>query len=277
MSTDNKFVLNFCPTGMIPTKQMTPHVPLSPEEIVTEVVTSPVPITMVHLHARDENGHPTWKRSVYAQIISGIREHNDDVVICVSTSGRNWSEFAKRSDVLTLGGDLKPDMASLTLSSLNFNQVASVNEPQMIKDLAAMMQHNGIKAELEIFDVGMMNYARYLADRGLIGSPFYYNIIMGNIACAQATPLHLGTILSNRYHPSIFSVGGVGSYQLIANVLGLASGGGVRIGLEDNIWADVGCTKLATNHGLLTRITAIAGAMGLSAMSGAELRKELRL
>ena len=269
------YILNFCPTGMIPTKDMTPHVPTTPREIVRDVVDSPVPITMVHIHARDDEGNPTYDKDVYARIISGIRDHNEDTVICVSTSGRNWSEFEKRSEVLDLEGDVAPDMASLTLSSLNFNRQASINEPQMIRDLASKMRDRGIWPELEIFDTGMVNYARYLISKELVLQPCYFNIIMGNIACAQVDPIVLGAILCDLPIGSLFSVGGVGDYQLQANVLGLACGGGVRIGLEDNIWRTPERKELATNHFLLSRINAIAGAMELSPMPPQVFRERL--
>lgn len=274
MSTGN-YVLNFCPTGMIPTKGMTPHVSVSPREIVRDVVDSPVPITMVHVHARDCDGFPTHDKEIYARIISGIRDHNEDIVICVSTSGRDWSEFEKRSEVLELTGDVQPDMASLTLSSLNFNKQASINEPQMIQDLAKKMMDNDIRPELEVFDTGMVNYARYLIDRGFIESPCYFNVIMGNIACAQVDPLALGTILCDLPIGSMWSAGGVGDYQLRANILGLACGGGVRVGLEDNIWETPERKSLATNHFLVCRINAIAGAMGLAPMPPNEFRERM--
>jgi len=271
------YIVNLCPTGMIPTKAMTPHVPTSPREIVKDIVDSPVPLTMVHIHARDEEGNPTYHKDVYARIISGIRDHDEQIVICVSTSGRDWGEFPKRSDVLELTGDVKPDMASLTLSSLNFNKQASVNPPDMIQALASKMLDRGIKPELEVFDTGMLNYASYLNAKRLVRPPFYFNLILGNIACAQATPLSLGTLLAVWPFDLAWSVGGVGNHQLTANILGLASGGGVRIGLEDNIWMTPARKDLATNHSLLCRINAIAGAMGLSPMPPKELRKRLGL
>lgn len=269
------YIVNFCPTGMIPTKAMTPHVPVTPREIVQDIVDSPVPITMVHIHARDDDGFPTYDSEVYARIISGIRDHDEDIVICVSTSGRNWSEFDKRSEVLELKGDLAPDMASLTLSSLNFNKQTSINEPQMICDLAQKMKDNGIWPELEIFDTGMVNYARYLIEKELIEPPCYFNVIMGNVACAQVSPMALGTILCDMPIGSLWSAGGVGNYQLAANILGLACGGGVRIGLEDNIWETPDREKLATNHFLLCRVNAIAGAMEMSPMPPLVFREKM--
>jgi 3-keto-5-aminohexanoate cleavage enzyme len=121
---NNKFILNFAPTGMIPTKRMTPHVPISPDEIIRQVLEAAnLGVNMVHLHARDPaTGEPTYKKEIYAEIIKGIREKEKDLILCVSTSGRHFSEFEKRSDCLDLEGELKPDLASLTLSSVNFNK-----------------------------------------------------------------------------------------------------------------------------------------------------------
>ena len=114
-------IVNFTPTGMIPTKEMTPHVPVTPDEIVDQVLeASDTGITMVHLHARDKEGIPTYKAETFAEIISGIRKYDRELVIVATLSGRNISEFEKRSQPLTLTGDLKPDMGSLTLSSVNF-------------------------------------------------------------------------------------------------------------------------------------------------------------
>jgi uncharacterized protein (DUF849 family) len=127
---------------------------------------------MVHLHARDPlTGQPAFEKEIYGQIIREIRKRNRDLILCVSTSGRLFNEFAKRADCLDLEGDLKPDFASLTLSSLNFNKEASVNSPQMIQDLSARMLERNIKPELEVFDLGMINYARYLIQKGLLKPP----------------------------------------------------------------------------------------------------------
>jgi len=159
-----KLIINFTPTGMIPTKEMTRHVPITINEIVEDVHRAyELGITLAHIHARDETtGVPTYKKEVYADIISGIRKYAPDLVICASLSGRNFNTFDKRSEVLSLDGDLKPDMGSLTLSSLNFNKVASMNAPNMIEDLAKAMKSKGIVPELEVFDVGMINFGNYL-------------------------------------------------------------------------------------------------------------------
>lgn len=114
-------ILNFAPTGMVPSRQMTPHLPVQPCEIIAAVGRAArIGISMVHLHARDKQGLPTYRKEIYAEIISGIRAETPDLVIGVSCSGRDFPAFAQRSEVLMLDGDLKPVFASLTPSSLNF-------------------------------------------------------------------------------------------------------------------------------------------------------------
>jgi 3-keto-5-aminohexanoate cleavage enzyme len=163
-------VINFTPTGMIPTREMTPHVPISVQEIVEDVHRAvEIGITMVHIHARDKlSGQPTWQAEVYEEIIAGIRRFSTDLVISVSLSGRTFADFDRRAEPLRLEGNVKPDMGSLTLSSVNFNREASVSSPDMIQALAREMKARGVLPELEAFDTGMVNYAKYLERKGLL-------------------------------------------------------------------------------------------------------------
>jgi uncharacterized protein (DUF849 family) len=275
----DKLIVNFTPTGMIPTKEMTPFVPIKVSEIIENVhQATEIGITMVHLHARDEiSGEPTYKKELYAKIIEGIRKYAPELVICVSLSGRTFSKLEQRADPLYLEGNLKPDMGSLTLSSLNFNNIASTNSPRMIQDLAAVMKERKIMPELEAFDIGMINYANYLEKKHLIKPPYYFNLLLGNIACAQADLLHTGIMIRDLPDNSVFSLAGIGNNQLKMNSLSIAVGGGVRVGLEDNIWFDTSRTKLATNNELLERIHIIAKANSRGIMSPAEFREMMNL
>ena len=272
-------ILNYAPTGMIPTKEMTPYVPITVQEIVESVHEAvEIGITMVHLHARDgRTGEPTYKAEIYRDIIAGIRKFSRDLVITVSLSGRSFNEFEKRTEVLQLVGNEKPDMGSLTLSSLNFNRQANLNSPEMIQSIAQEMLNRGILAELEAFDNGMINYSKYLADKCLIEPPFYFNLILGNIACAQADLLHSGMMVNDLPPQSIWSMGAVGDYQLRMNSIAIAMNGGVRVGLEDNIWYDQSRTRLAQNKELLRRIHTLSEANEREIMKPGELRKLLKL
>lgn len=246
-----KTVINFCPTGMIPDKEMTPHAPIRENEIIEQTHEAyELGITIVHLHARDTDEKPTWEKQVYRNIFEGIRKHCPDLVICGSTSGRNVNEFEKRSEVI----ELKPDMCSLTLSSLNFPNQASVNSPEMIQKLALKMKEYGVNAELECFDLGMINYGHYLIEKNILSTPRYWNLIFGNIAGFQGSLLQMGTAISEIPGGDTIGMGGIGKSQLKVNAAAIAMGYGVRVGIEDNIWWDEERTRLASNQDLLERV-----------------------
>ncbi|NMC39065.1 MAG: 3-keto-5-aminohexanoate cleavage protein [Bacteroidales bacterium] len=274
-----KLIIDFTPTGMIPMKSMTPHVPISVQEVVEDVHNAyELGITKVHLHARDSNTElPTYKKEVYASIIEGIRKYAQDLVICVSLSGRTFNKFEERSEALELEGHLKPDMGSLTLSSLNFNKIASINTPDMIQNLARKMKDLGIVPELEAFDAGMINFAKYLIKKELLEPPFYFNLLFGNIACAQADILYAGLMIRDLPENSLWSLAGIGEHQLMMNSVSIAIGGGVRVGLEDNYWYDSSRTQLASNIDLLKRIHILAEANGRPVMRPEEFRKKMNL
>ena len=273
-----KLIINFAPTGMIPTKDMTPNIPLTPAEIAKDVLrAAQLGASIVHLHARNGDESPAHQKEIYEDIIGRIRKENKDIILCVSTSGRSAVEFEKRSMVLDIKGALKPDMASLTLSSLNFNNQASINPPDMIKALAEKMLEKGIKPELEVFDIGMINYAKYLIKKGLLKPPYYFNLLLGNIACAQANLLNVGLMLNELPEDSLWSLAGIGDHQTTMNALAVVYGGGVRVGLEDNIWYDQERTKLATNEELVKRVADTAKAIGREIATPKEVRKMLNI
>lgn len=246
-----KIIINFCPTGMVPTKNHTPYVPVSPSSIIEETCKAyEKGITIVHLHARDSDESPTWKPDIYGKIFEGIRKFCPDLVICGSSSGRNFPEIEKRAALL----DLKPDMCSLTLSSLNFKEQESVNSPTTILELINRMKKNGVHPELECFDLGMINYGLYLRSKNILSSPSYWNLLFGNISGFQADLLHMGSAIQMIPDTDFISFAGLGKYQLKVHGIAVALQKGVRIGLEDNIWWDKKKSILATNTMLLDRI-----------------------
>lgn len=251
MADKEKVIINFCPTGMIPTKAMTPFVPVTPQEIIEQTQEAfETGITIAHLHARDQQEVPTWDPEVYREIFEGVRKHCPGLIICGSCSGRNFPEFEKRSAVI----ELKPDMCSLTLSSLNFVDKASLNAPDIIQRLAQKMKDFGVNPELECFDLGMINYGHYLLKKGWVGGPYYWNLIFGNIAGFQATIRQIGMAVSEIPDSHFVSLGALGAQQLPTHTLAVAMGYGVRVGLEDNIWWDSGRSKKASNIDLIKRI-----------------------
>jgi len=278
MDVQNPLIINLAPTGMIPTREMSPYVPIQPDEVIADVLAcASVGITLVHIHARETDGRPTYKKEIYARIVSGIREKRPDLIICVSCSGRDFGELEKRADVLNLTGDLCPDMASLTLSSLNFPKQASVNEPSMVYALAQRMLDRGIRPEFEVFDLGMANYARVLVQKLELEQPIYANVILGNIATAQADLLSIATLITMLPEKAIWTLGGIGFTQAQVTAIGAIMAPGVRIGLEDNLWADAQRTNLATNRSMVERIQGLAQTMERPIMTASELRRVLGL
>jgi uncharacterized protein (DUF849 family) len=147
----------------------------------------------------------------------------------------------------------------------------------MIQALAQEMKSRDILPELEAFDSGMINYAKYLERKGLLGPPHYFNLILGNIACAQADLLHIGVMIRDLPQNSFWSLGGVGDCQLMMNSIAVASDGGVRVGLEDNIWYNPERTRLSRNVDLIRRIHRLAEANERKVMTPGKLRELLNL
>src|SRR4030065_2143478 len=144
---------------MIPMKKDTPYVPITPQDIAKETYEAyKLGVSVVHVHARDEQGKPTFKKEVYQRIFREIKKKCSDIIICATTSGRVSPQVEHRTEVL----DLCPEMASLTLGSLNFPQHPSVNSFETIIHLAKAMKENGVLPELEIFEPGFINTAKYL-------------------------------------------------------------------------------------------------------------------
>ena len=256
-----KLIINLAPTGMVPTTAENPSVPVTAERITEDCMRcTEAGASMLHLHAREDNQAPTWRSDVYREIILGVRARCPDAIVVVSTSGRTHGAFEQRSDVLNLDGAAKPDMASLTLGSLNFPKQASVNEPSMIKRLADRMRERGIVPELEVFDFGMLDYAKYLIERSVLVEPFYFNLLLGSLGTLSATPFNLASLVMQLPAGATWAAAGIGRFQFAMNSLAVVSGGHVRIGLEDNLFLDAAKEKPATNCDLVTRIARVAQA-----------------
>jgi uncharacterized protein (DUF849 family) len=251
---------------------MTPHVPISPDEVIEDSCRAlERGAAIVHLHAREENGEPSYRAAIYERMILGIRGHFRDAIICVSCSGRNFPDFERRSEVLELTGTAKPDLASLTLTSLDFPTGTSQNSPEK-------MVERGIKPELECFDFGMINAAKLLIGKGLLGqAPWYFNLLLGSRYSVPATARHLSNMIEDLPAGSVWSAAGIGLFQLPMNTLALAMGGHCRVGLEDNIHLVFDRSELATNAALLDRLAVLAETFGRTLATPARARALLGL
>ena len=256
-------VITIAPTGMVPRRRDGVAVPEQPDQIAADVQRAVAAgASCAHLHARDEDGEPTYRRERYAEILRAVRRVAPDIVISVSTSGRVHNTFEQRSHVLDLDGDLKPDLASLTLGSMNVPTQASVNSPEMIHRLARAMGERGIVPELEIFDFGMIDYAHYLIQRRILQPPFVCNLLLGSLGTSAATPVNLAQMVERLPAGTYWQAAGIGRFQWPMNALAVVSGGHVRTGVEDTLYLDAGKQQPATNAACVRRVADLATAYG---------------
>lgn len=271
-------IINTCLTGMIPTKSSTPFVPISTDEIIEDAIKAyDSGARIIHIHARRSDGLPTSDAKEYEKIITGIRRERPDVICCASTSGRNIKDVAQRTEVLHITGTGKPDMASLTLGSLNFLSGASVNTIDTIEFLATTMNEKNIKPELEVFDYGMVNLAKYLERHEIITGNKYFNILLGNLNTSSATIQNLSMLTESLPENSIWAATGLGQFQLPINVAAIAAGGHVRVGIEDSIYYDYNESILATNESLIKRVVRISDELQRPIATPQEVRSRLDL
>ena len=261
-------IINFTPTGTQTTRDNS-FAPLLPNEIIEEVhYANEVGISIVHLHARDEETKNTYKKEVYQKIIEGIKKHCPDLLICVSLTGRNFPEVEKRTEVL----QLYPDMGSLTMSSLNFPSGTSINQPETIISIIKEMDKYGVQPEIECFDTGMLNYTNYIISKNILKPPYHINVILGNIYNGQCDFGTLSSIKSNLPTNSYTCLGGIGSQQLKSITYGLLDFDGIRIGLEDNLYYKD--KEKATNIELLKRAHRIMNELDITHYTSNELREK---
>ena len=274
----DKLIVNLAPTGLKPMKPQNPNVPVTPAEIIGQVVEcAGLGVSIVHLHAREEDGSPSHRKDLYRRIIEGIRERCPALVVCVSVSGRAFPDFAARSEPLELEGDARPDMASLTLGSMNFYREASVNSPETIRALAEKMAEKGIKPEIEIFELAMIDQMKWLASKGFITPPFYANLILGAPIHQPLDPGRLALLARELPPGTCWAGGAIGPAQLRVNAMAIAMGGHVRVGLEDNLHWDPDRSRLARNGELVERVVGIGRTLCRETATPSETREILGL
>jgi 3-keto-5-aminohexanoate cleavage enzyme len=226
---------------------------------------------VVHVHARDEQGRPTHEKSYFEKIFQGIKEKCPDIIICATTSGRVTPQVEHRSEVL----DLYPEMASLTMGSLNFPQHPSVNSLETIKKLAKLMMVRNIHPELEIFEPGFINTAKYLVRKGYLKAPLHFNLLLGSLGTMSASIRDLAFLVDSLPSGRIWSATGIGRFQTQINAGAILMGGHVRVGIEDSIFYSYPKKELATNTILVKRIVRLAKELGREIATPIEARKIL--
>jgi 3-keto-5-aminohexanoate cleavage enzyme len=269
-----KIIITVAVTGSRPTKQMNPAVPYSPKEIIAAAVEChKAGAAITHIHVRDPaTGQPAFRTDLFKEVLDGIRERCD-MIVNLTTSGL----FLEGPDVVSQRLQpisLRPDICSFDLGSVNFETRAFVNPPEWGERAAKGMQENGVKPEIEVFDVGHIYQAMDLIQRGSIDTPPYFQLCMGVKWGIEASAENLLFMKSKLPASALWSVLGIGRSQLPMITLGILLGGNIRVGFEDNIYLKKGIPA-SSNAQMVELAADLAERFGREVATPAEARRML--
>jgi 3-keto-5-aminohexanoate cleavage enzyme len=248
-----KLIITAALTGAEVTRAQQPALPISPDQIgqaAAECVLAGASI--VHVHARNLDGSPTQDKAIYRQIITAIHARCD-VIVQVSTGGAVGMTAQERLAPVTL----KPEMATLSMGTVNFGDGVFMNHPADMEVFAQTMRAQGVKPELEIFDSGMLSTALRWLKKGLIDGPLHVDFVLGVPGGMAGTPEALMYLKSQLPPDATWTVAGIGAAQLPLGVMAILLGGHVRVGFEDNVFYSKG-ELASSNAQLVARIARLS-------------------
>ncbi|MBZ4371789.1 3-keto-5-aminohexanoate cleavage protein [Corallococcus sp. AS-1-6] len=262
--------------GAETTREQTPYLPITAEEIAEDAAKCrEAGAAMVHIHVRTAEGKPSQDAELFRAAIRAIRKRTD-ILVQVSTGGAVGMDVDERCGGLTLTGADKPDMATLTTGTVNFGEEVFWNPRPLVRDIAKRIKSIGLKPELECFDVGMIDEARYLAKEGLVELPAHFDFVLGVPGTLQARPEVLDFMIASLPEGSSWTVAGVGRQQLPFVEEAAKRGGNARVGLEDNIYLSKGVLAKG-NFELVAEAAKRARAAGRELATPEQARQLLRL
>lgn len=267
-----KLIITVAPTGSVPKKKNTPHVPITTAEIVeTALRCEDAGAALIHVHVRNPaDESPSADYDLFREAYEGVRVRTR-LIVQISTGGRAGMSYEQRNRRL----DLRPEMASLTTGSVNFPDSAYVNDPKTIESLAADMARLGVKPEMEIFDTSMITNAVALEQKGLAAAPLHFDFVLGLKGAITATVENLVHLKNALPRGSTWCVAGIGPAQLPMTTHAILMGGHVRVGLEDNIYFSRG--RLASNETMVERAAQMSRMLGREVATPDEARRILHL
>jgi 3-keto-5-aminohexanoate cleavage enzyme len=273
-SLGEKLIISAALTGSWPTKAQNPAVPITEEEIAQAALEcAEAGAAIVHIHVRNEQGRVTCDPARYAKVRDLTRARGSDVVINMSTGGgAGQTTDEQRMEPVSLS----PEIASFDCGSLNFGQGVFVNSPKFLDELASRMEQHGVLPEIECFEPGHVANALRLIDEGKLKPPFWFQFVLGVRGGSPGTVKQLLHLLEMIPPGAPWSVCGIGRAQLPLGLAGMAMGGHVRTGLEDNLYYHKG--QLAeSNAQLVARLVRVAGEIGRPIATPADARQILGL
>jgi 3-keto-5-aminohexanoate cleavage enzyme len=274
-----KVMITVAVSGSRPTKEINPAVPYTPSEIIDAALESyKAGAAIVHVHVRDpKTGVPVYRAELYKEVLEGIRR-KCDMIVNLTTSGlflageKEEEGIARRLQPVLL----KPELCSFDLGSMNFHDRVFVNPPNWTEAATRCMRENGVKPEIEVFDVGHIYQALDLIRRGLIDPPPYFQLCMGVRWGMEATPENLVFMKSKLPSEAVWSALGVARAQLPMITMATLMGGNVRVGFEDNLFLKQGVLA-ASNAQLVEMAKDMVERLGYEVAKPGEARRILGL
>ncbi|SFK68886.1 3-keto-5-aminohexanoate cleavage enzyme [Halogranum rubrum] len=274
---EKKLIISVATTGGHHGKEANPNLPEQPEEIARDVAACEAAgASMVHIHARDENGEGTKDVARFQAIRDAIEEHCDDILVNFTTGGGGiWSREERIAPILQT--EPRPDLATVDLGPVNFGQTrTAVNTREQNEEYAQRMLDTGVKPELELFNPGHIPEMEHLIEEELLEPPYWCTAIFGMQNGTPALPRNVINFADNLPESSEWQALALGRHQLPLTTMAIAMGGHVRVGMEDNIYYRKG--ELAeSNAQLVERTARIADELNRPIASPAETREILGL
>ncbi len=269
---NNKIVVTAALTGPIAYKKDNPALPTTPAEIADAATRAhEAGAAVVHIHLRDAQERPTADLGIAQETMDRIREKSP-VLIQLSTGVGLDTPFEQRERLV----ELRPRMATLNPCSMSFGIGEFRNPPSGVRRLASRMQELGVKAELEIYDIGHIPVCLALFEEGFLEEPLQFSIVMGIKGGMSATVDNL--LFAVRMLPpgAIWQAIVIGRPHLELSTVALALGGNARTGLEDTLYLRKG--ELApSNEALVSRLVGVAHTLERSVATVQEAEQEFQL
>ncbi len=270
-----KLIITAAITGSRNTWEISPHVPITPEEITQSSIECwRAGASIVHIHVRDlETKLGTQDYDLYKQVVDPLREQTD-LILSLTTSGIGGINLPYEKRLIPLR--FKPELASFDAGSINLGGGVFSNPPDFLDLAAREMMNCGVKPEIEIFDLGMVITVLKMKEKNQFVTPLFFQFVMGTPWGAPGTPKALLHLLEHIPEKSIWSVIGVGKSHLPMSMMAMVMGGHIRVGLEDNLYYKRGV--LAKNNAVFVqRIVRIAKEYGREVATPTEARRILGL
>jgi uncharacterized protein (DUF849 family) len=290
--TNDKTFITCAVTGNLTKPEQTPHLPITTQHIADDcLAAADEGAAVVHIHVRDpKTGRPSMDVNLYREVVERIRVKAPQLIVNLTTGpGGRFVPSPDDPKVYAPGTtllpplervkhvvELKPDICSLDLNTMNSGPDVVMNTPANVRKMAKAIQDAGVIPELEVFDSGDMNLARDLFADGTLKGPGLYTVVMGvkyGFASTPETLMYARGLLPPGARWSAFGIGRA-EYPMLAQTWLL--GGHVRVGLEDNIYLSKGVLA-KSNAELVAKARRILEDLGGRVASAAEAREILGL